>query len=76
LQQKNYTFDKSFYGNVDEFCEKVALFFHRCLQGCEAAPAALPTLLAIASTVDAGAQAAGSCAARLGLAGGRQYVVA
>lgn len=47
LEQKKYTFDENFYGDVDEFSEKVAYFFHRALQGVEAIPNALEVLQTI-----------------------------
>ena len=36
LQQKEYTYETSKYGELEEFAEKVAYFFHSCLQGLEA----------------------------------------
>jgi FMN phosphatase YigB (HAD superfamily) len=36
LEQKEYTYDTEFYGDPDEFAEKVAYFFHSCLQGIAA----------------------------------------
>ena len=50
LQQKNYQFDGSFYGSLDDFCEKVAYFFHSCLQGVAAAPGASQALDAVSET--------------------------
>ncbi len=50
LQQKNYEFDASFYGSLDDFCEKVAFFFHACLQGVAAGPGTGRTLAAIAES--------------------------
>ena len=44
LEQKEYQYDAGFYGDLDELSEKVAYFFHRSLQGVEAAPAALRAL--------------------------------
>jgi len=36
LFEKEYVIDESQYGDTDEFAEKVAYFFHGCLQGVEA----------------------------------------
>ena len=36
LFEKNYVIDEDQYGDVDEFAEKVAFFFHSSLQGLEA----------------------------------------
>lgn len=33
LEQKDYQYDVDFYGDPDEYAEKVAFFFHSCLQG-------------------------------------------
>ena len=33
LEQKEYAYDVDFYGDPDEYAEKVAFFFHSCLQG-------------------------------------------
>lgn len=33
LEQKDYSYDAEFYGDADEYAEKVAFFFHSCLQG-------------------------------------------
>lgn len=44
LQKKSYQYDVSFYGPLDEFCRKIAYFFHASLQGTacyEGAAAAL-----------------------------------
>ena len=49
LQKNEYTFDESFYGNLDDFSLKVAYFFHASLQGIEAMPNALETLCQINS---------------------------
>jgi len=48
LQKNEYTFDESFYGNLDDFSLKVAYFFHSSLQGLQAMPGALDTLCQIA----------------------------
>lgn len=49
LDKKEYTYDKSFYGDLDDLSEKVAYFFHSSLQGIEAAPDALQGLLVLQS---------------------------
>jgi len=36
LEQKEYTYDRDFYGEPDDFAEKVSYFFHASLQGVEA----------------------------------------
>ena len=36
LEQKEYQYDEDFYGDADEYAEKVSLFFHSCLQGVAA----------------------------------------
>jgi FMN phosphatase YigB (HAD superfamily) len=36
LFEKEYVFDEGIYGDLDEFAEKVAYFFHGCLQATEA----------------------------------------
>lgn len=33
LEQKAYVYDVDFYGDPEEYAEKVAFFFHSCLQG-------------------------------------------
>ncbi len=48
LQQKDYQFDAAFYGSLDDFCEKIAYFFHANLQGVAAAPGALRALITVA----------------------------
>jgi len=50
LQQKDYQFDAGFYGDLDDFCEKVAFFFHACLQGVGVMPGAVKTLSAVAAS--------------------------
>jgi FMN phosphatase YigB (HAD superfamily) len=47
LDKKEYRYDESLYGDLDELAQKVAYFFHCSLQGTEAAAGALATLLAI-----------------------------
>jgi len=44
LGKKEFSWDEAFYGGIDEFSEKVALFFHAALQGVAAAPHALLAL--------------------------------
>ena len=47
LQQKEYTYDEEFYGDLNELSDKMAYFFHANLQGVEAVPHALPALRAV-----------------------------
>lgn len=47
LQQKEYQYDVSQYGDEDDLSEKIAYFFHASLQGTEAAPHALQALTAV-----------------------------
>lgn len=49
LSRKDYQYDEDRYGDWDEYAEKVAFFFQLCLQGCQAAPAALQTLTDVAA---------------------------
>ncbi len=49
LEQKEYEYDVSFYGDREELAEKVAYFFHANLQGVAAYPGGLTTLSAIAA---------------------------
>ena len=48
LQQKEYQFDVTQYGSLDQFAEKVAFFFHSALQGTAAYENALATLRFVA----------------------------
>lgn len=48
LGKKEYSYDEETYGDLDEFAEKVAYFFHSCLQGVAAAPQALTALKGLA----------------------------
>ena len=48
LARKDYSYDQSIYGDLKEFAEKIAYFFHASLQGTNAAPNALTTLSSIA----------------------------
>ena len=47
LDQKEYQYDESFFGDADELSEKVAYFFHANLQGIEASTNALQSLLQV-----------------------------
>lgn len=47
LDKKDYQYDVSLYGDMDQLSEKVAYFFHSSLQGVEAAPGALAALLSL-----------------------------
>ena len=53
LEQKDYAYDESRYGDFDELSEKVAYFFHMSLQGTAAAPHAAAALQAV---LDAGCE--------------------
>ena len=44
LQKNEYQYDQGFYGDLDAFSEKVAFFFHSCLQGVEASTHAVQVL--------------------------------
>ena len=44
LGKKEFTWDEGLFGDIDEFSEKVAWFFHAALQGAAAAPNALKAL--------------------------------
>ncbi len=44
LFDKYYSYDKDFYGDVRQFSEKVAYFFHSNLQGVEARPGAVQAM--------------------------------
>lgn len=48
LEEKDYTYDGDFYGEMDELSEKAAYFFHASLQGLEASPQALKALQIVA----------------------------
>ena len=45
LVQKEYQYDQSLYGDLDDLAEKISYFFHANLQGVEPAPEALATLI-------------------------------
>lgn len=47
LNRKEYHYDESFYGDLDELAQKVAYFFNCCLQGVEASPGAFMTMSSI-----------------------------
>ncbi|MDA0832557.1 MAG: HAD hydrolase-like protein [Planctomycetota bacterium] len=47
LEQKEYQYDVSFYGDREELAEKVAYFFHASLQGVDVYPGGLETMQAI-----------------------------
>ena len=49
LNEKEYTYDADFYGDLEELSDKVAYFFHASLQGVEAAPNALAALQRVAN---------------------------
>jgi FMN phosphatase YigB (HAD superfamily) len=49
LFEKEYTFDESQYGDLDEFSEKVAYFFHSALQATEAREGAAQAMSDMAS---------------------------
>jgi FMN phosphatase YigB (HAD superfamily) len=53
LQQKEYTYDAGTYGSLEEYCRKIAYFFHASLQGAGAYPGAADALRVVA---DAGKQ--------------------
>ncbi|MCI0638973.1 MAG: HAD hydrolase-like protein [Gemmataceae bacterium] len=40
LFQKEYQFDAGFYGSLNEYCKKIAYFFHASLQGTACQPSA------------------------------------
>ena len=50
LMQNEYEIDEEFYGDEDQFAEKVAFFFHQSLQGVAAANGAAGVLTAIANS--------------------------
>lgn len=47
LEQKEYQYDTSFYGDWEEYSAKIAYFFHSSLQGTEAEQGALEVLSTI-----------------------------
>lgn len=44
LMLKEYKFDASFFGSLNEYSKKIAFFFHTSMQGVGCYPAAAPTL--------------------------------
>ena len=50
LVQNEYEIDEAFYGDIEQFAEKVAFFFHQGLQGVEAAQGATNVLTTIAGS--------------------------
>jgi len=48
LQQNEFHYDQGFYGDLDAFSEKVAFYFHSCLQGVEASQHAVQALTTLA----------------------------
>lgn len=48
LEQKEYQYDVDFYGDPEEYAEKVAFFFHSCLQGVAAMDKAALVVKAVA----------------------------
>ncbi len=49
LFEKEYVYDEGLYGDLDEFSEKVAYFFHSCLQATEARAGAVRAMSDISS---------------------------
>ena len=50
LFEKEYSYDEGQYGDLDEFSEKVAYFFHSCLQATEARSGAALAMSEIAAS--------------------------
>ncbi len=48
LEQKQYEYDVDFYGDPDEYAEKIAFFFQSCLQGIAAMDKAAAVVKAVA----------------------------
>jgi HAD-hyrolase-like len=48
LQQKDYTFDASVYGSLDDLTKKIAYFYHASIQGCGAYPGATDAIRLVA----------------------------
>jgi FMN phosphatase YigB (HAD superfamily) len=44
LMQKDYQFDATFYGSLNDYCRKIAYFFHASLQGTACYPGAAAAL--------------------------------
>ncbi len=49
LLQKDYKFDAGFYGSLNEYCKKIAYFFHASLQGTACQPGAAQAVEHISS---------------------------
>jgi hypothetical protein len=49
LLQKDYQWDVAFYGSLNEFCRKVAYYFHASLQGTACCPGAVKALRHVAA---------------------------
>ncbi|MFN9721182.1 MAG: HAD family hydrolase [Planctomycetota bacterium] len=49
LFEKEYQYDEATYGDLDEFSEKVAFFFHSCLQATEARSNAVQAMSDVAA---------------------------
>ena len=47
LEYKEYQYDADFYGDADDYAEKVAFFFHQCLQGTAAMEKSAVVLTAV-----------------------------
>ena len=45
LLQKDYKFDTGFFGSLNEYCRKIAFFFHASLQGTACYEGVAPTLV-------------------------------
>ena len=52
LVQNEYEIDEAFYGDAEQFAQKVAFFFHQALQGVEAAADAAETISERGAIVD------------------------
>lgn len=50
LQQKEYTYDAGAYGGLEEYCRKIAYFFHASLQGAGAYPGAADAVRLVAES--------------------------
>ncbi len=71
LMQKDYTFDASFYGSLNELSRKVAYFFHASLQGTACYPGAAQAMRHVAeSGLSQGLLADGQCFTTVQLARG------
>ncbi len=62
LQQKEYTFDATTYGSIDDYVKKIAYFYHASIQGTGAYPGAADALKLVADRgVAQGLLADGQC---------------